>query len=179
MAEILFYYPVATLLDKIKMHSGMVARMIPEGTEKYAISTDETTWFHSEMDRNIREVFGIVQKLAAGIVDALIFNQPSTIGGADHRYGFYVNNNDAINENSVRVIDGYFEKLIVAMLLNAWWLKCGLADQYKISLAEIQAIRSDLNNSLFALYKTAPTGIVTSQNTGVELDVETGVESDL
>jgi hypothetical protein len=63
--------------------------------------------------------------------------------------------------------------------LNEWWLKCGIAEQYKISLAEIQAIRSDLNNSLFALYKTSPTGLVASTNTGVELNVETGVETNL
>lgn len=191
---ILFYYPVASLLDKASMHSGMVARMLPESSEKYAIDTDETTWFHAEMTRNIKSVYGLFHKLSVGITDALVLNTPSTQNGSDHRYGFYVNNNDGLLLNSLNVIDGYIENLLIEMLLKAWWLKCGLAEQYKISSGDAIAISSGLNNTLYSLYKSSPNETVSfavssvtaneysrptayTKSMNVTVDRETGIET--
>lgn len=191
---ILFYYPVASLLDKASMHSGMVARMLPESSEKYAIDTDETTWFHTEMVRNIKSVYGLFHKLSVGITDALVLNTPSTQNGSDHRYGFYVNNNDGLLLNSLNVIDGYIENLLIEMLLKAWWLKCALADQYKISSADVATLSGGLNNVLYSLYKSSPNDAVSfavssvtaneysrptayTKSLNVTVDRETGIET--
>lgn len=193
---ILFYYPVSDLFDKVKMHSGMVARMTPKEIEKYAITDDETTFFHAEMDRNLRVIYGLFHKLSVGITDALVLNSPSTQGGTDHRYGFYVNNNDGLILNSLNVIDGYIQNLLIEHLLKSWWLKVGLAEQYKVSMADVHALSSGLNNTLYSLYKSAPNDIVSfavstatinefprtisySQTMSVTYDPETGIETTL
>lgn len=156
-STLLFYYPVASLLEKAEMHSGLISRMLP-GVDitKYALSSDETVFFHSETNKNLRTIYGLCHKLSIGIASALIFNEPSTQNGTDHRYGFYVNNNEGLNINSLYIIDGYIESLLLDMLLKAWWLKCGLADQYKVAVEDVRMQHMALNNSLYSLYNNSP-----------------------
>lgn len=196
-STILFYYSTNSLVDKARMHSGMVARMInAEGVkpELYTITADETTWFQREMSKIIRNTYDLFHKLSTHLNEGIIVNYnvaavpeepttltaPATDSGVPslYVYGFWIKNLEGHYKHSLQVIDGYVEAYIVNALMTAWWLKCGVAEQYKITAGETAIQRQMINNSLYSIYKPKITSVTPVWSVSeVTIETDTSVET--
>ena len=207
--KILFYYPVTELWDKLLMHSAMVARTIKiaegDSSDKYLITSDETTFFNKEVTKAITIAFEVVHKLSTGLTKGIFYNEkilvPTNVNESEEvvvppsggkglvitqlsdftNYGFYVVNLHGHYKHSLNVISNLIETFLIDSILKEWWLKCGMLDQYKVSVSDVQQHYAMLNNACYSLYKPLvefPTSWtvndVTIDEDGTETNTDTG-----
>lgn len=164
-----FYYTETDLWDKVQQHIGMVVKNLPDAEKLYP-TADDLDFFKREMYKALVLAYDPIHKLSTGNINDV---QVASYGGVTPAttYSVYVKDIYGHKETSLTIIDSYFESLIVSIFLKAWWLKCGLADQYKVSSEDIKAQAILLNNAFYSLYKPSftPSAVWSSENVTVEV----------
>lgn len=188
--QILFYWPVSDLTDRLRMITGMQARTLEtkERIDEY-IYTDDTDWLHRTLKKAFSEAYTYVWKLSTNLNYGLLLNisisvaeteeytatnqdsVPVSITGVPS-YGFWVKNLQGHNKHSLLMIDNKIIDLVTEMVIRDWWLKCGLADLYKNSSQTVTGYKISLNNSLMDLYKVKMTFSNTASIIDVDVDEE-------
>lgn len=166
----------------------MVARMLPENIEKYYVTSDESEWFFRECDKATTVAYELCHKLSTNLVKGIVLKESGFNPDNDsvpndplfaYLYGFYVKNLLGHYDHSLNIIDVYIERLIIAQIVREWWLKCALADQYKVASAEVSLYTSQLSNAMYSLYKPTITLSPSWATTDVTIDTETEEETDV
>ena len=188
--QILFYWPVSDLTDRLRMITGMQARTLEtkERIDEY-IYTDDTDWLHRTLKKAFSEAYTYVWKLSTNLNYGLLLNISISVAETEENtatnqdsvpvsitgvrsYGFWVKNLQGHNKHSLLMIDNKIIDLVTEMVIRDWWLKCGLADLYKNSSQTVTGYKISLNNSLMDLYKVKMTFSNTASIIDVDVDEE-------
>jgi hypothetical protein len=145
----------------------MVAKVLPDPEKAYPTS-DDAVFFHREITKATTYAYNLCHKLSTNLSNGLILNSPVATTGTDtvnpdssfsilntggYAYGFYVRNLGGHYKHSLDVIDNNIETLIIELFLKEWWLKCAIAEAYKVSVSDVAMFTATLNSSTYALYK--------------------------
>jgi hypothetical protein len=191
-ANILFYFKVTDLWDRVQQHTGMVAKTLPD-PDKFYVTADDLTFFHREMAKAITVAYELCHKLTTGLTIGVIYNSELAIPVTDtttdvevdlrlpvaatsvgYCYAFYVKNFSGHYDHSLNIINSHIETLLVDFFQQAWWLKCGVAEQYKAASNDIAIHITMLNNSMYSLYKP----VITISPSWSTADVTVIIEED-
>lgn len=156
--QTIFYYPVTSIIDRLKMYSQYPARTATtEGDVRELILTDdETTLIHAEAKTAIAKIFQKAAKLsgkAAGSLmqNALLDTHPPNPAIAV--YGFKLVNNLAYDPNIVTMADSCIEEYFTSLILASWFMITKQNELAKNELAKHPSLQTAYNNSLTQLYK--------------------------
>jgi len=193
--QILFYYPVSDLVDKMRLHTGMASRTLKteDRIDEY-IYADDTDWLHRTAKKAFAEAYTYVWKLSTNLSEGLLLNRSivaaefetdvppdvDTVPIAQQgilSYGFWVRNLQGHNTHSLLMIDNKIFDFVIEIMLREWWLKCGVQPLYTASSTALIPVTISYNNSLMDLYKVKLTLQNLTSYVEVEID-EDGVETD-
>jgi len=171
-SEIIFYYPIETLLDRLKMYSQYQTRTADVDEENF-ITNDELDLVKIESDKAIGQIFQIAMKLSKRIVGSVLSDSTLTIGTETKTglYGFRLVNFHGYNPNILPVIDSNIEKLWTALALSTWFTLNNKPDLSALHQNSVGFLRVSYNNSLNELYKPY-IGSVTPNYSTVEVTVD-------
>jgi len=187
--EIIFFYPLETIKDRLKMYSQYTARS-KDASEEFFMTEDEEDLIKVEADNAIAEAFQVAYKLSKGITDSILSDRTlyvSAVGGGtsndnlvnpttyDNVYGFRVNNYRGHNPNIIPVIDKNIETYWINRILTSWFAMTSNADMFKVEASKVAGLFTAYNNSLTELYKPYIGSVTPVYSTEeVEVDDETG-----
>ena len=170
-----FTYFESVLLDKVRQHVGMVVKLLPDA-EKYYPTSDDLDFFQREMYKAFVLAYSPIHKLSPGNIADV---QRRTYGGSTPgaMYSLTITDLYGHRVTALTLIDSFIETTVISLFLKEWWLKCGLADQYKLSVNDVIINMSVLNNAYYALYKPSftPAPVWSSEDvTVIVTEDETG-----
>lgn len=177
-SQILFYYKVETIVDRLQMYSAYPVRSLVE-TEKQPINkqeliilADDTTLIYSESDRAIAKIYNLGYKLSKAIPDSLLKRRDIAISIVDETlpdpppitdnpvtptpvmvYGFRIGNKMAYTEGLIPMLDTFIEEMLISNILVKWYTSTRQSDLLKIELSTLADLQRNYINSLTELYK--------------------------
>ena len=152
--QIFFFYPLETIMDRIKMYSQYSERHNDSDAEQF-VTDDEQDLIIVEAEKALSRIFQVAVKLSKGIADSLWANRDFSITGVNYgsSFLFRLNNYQGYNPNVLPIVDSCIEKLWTNMVLAKWFLLKGKNDLYKSEMMDQGNLLVAYNNSLTELYK--------------------------
>lgn len=174
--QIIFYYPVDLIMDRIKMYSQYQTRTT-EGTEENFVTDDELDLLLVEAEKAVSTIFQTSVKLSKGIENSLMLNRSLSIGieNMGNVYGFRLNNYHGFNPNILPIVDSNIQMYWTALIMAKWFALTNKPDLFKQETASLPVLYISYNNSLTELYKPFIGSVMPIMTTEeIVVDDETG-----
>lgn len=148
-----FYYPYASIFDKVKLETEYRASKInaEDGTpliDRFAMTNNEQDGFEHHLKHGIYRVGENVLKLTFGLLNA-IFDAEA----GNDIVGFYALDKENYNDNILALINNEVELILTNYCLFKWYESCGLQNEFGVAYQNYVTARNKLTEMVFELLK--------------------------